>query len=200
MLRRSLLGGLVGFASGGLAPVRQEVVCYPSGDPRVQICEAGAPVGLAMIRSQRQRAQNWCWAACIEMVFAAHGRYVAQEAIVMETWGSLRDAPAYGHEIMGALNRTWRDQFGRQFRSNADQRSVTPVTLAQDLAQGYPLIIGVPGHAMVMSRVRYYRDAYGNGRIYDAGLMDPARGVRNMPPNEFARINLAIRIRTSAAY
>jgi hypothetical protein len=196
MHRRSLLAGLAGIAGGGVAPAPQEVGCYPSGDPRFQICEAGAPATLAMIFSNRQRAQNWCWAACIEMIFATHGRYVPQEQIVIETWGSLRDAPAYAHEIRGALNRAWRQPNGRTFQSSSDERSVTPVAMAQDLAQGWPLIIGVPGHAMVMSLVRYYRDRYGNGRIYDAGLMDPARGVRNMPPGEFATINLAIRVRT----
>lgn len=184
---------------GGSA--QADVNCGPfySG---VQQCRAGIRSQVANRSiSQGQYMSQWCWAACISMVFEYYGRPVSQPNIVSQTFGRIVDFPAQSWQIFQALNRTWRDDHGRRFTAQADTYSANPVTAAQDLASNHPLIIGTTngttGHAMVLTALDYRRDAVGYGEVTRAIVRDPwpGRGLRTLSSSEWMSTMLLARIR-----
>src|SRR5262245_47098196 len=61
----------------------------------------------------RQRQQNWCWAACVQMVLNYHGLYVTQEQVVQRIFGQQADSPADENRILTALSGWAPDIRGR---------------------------------------------------------------------------------------
>lgn len=180
-------------ASGRLA-------CGPFVPPGVQQCEAGIESSVAHVTAAAvggQHLSQWCWAACIEMVFRYYGLRVPQEQIVQETWGRIVNLPAQPGQIMMNLNRPWIDGTGRRFGASGDAFTANPITAAQDLAQDMPLIIGTMGHAMVLTSLTYMRDQFGNGTVRAAVVRDPwpGRGRRVLSPQEWYGTNFLARIR-----
>ena len=127
----------------------------------------------------RQRSQNWCWAACIQMVLNYHGLYVQQEDIVRRVFGSTVDAPAGPQQILMALSGWAPDQRGGMAQIQADARNLDPVTVIQDLEYRWPLIVGLTdrqgqtGHAYVMTAVYYHVEPGSAPIIYRVVLRDP---------------------------
>jgi hypothetical protein len=70
--------------------------------------------------NSRQRANNWCWAACIQMVLNYHGLYITQEDIVRQCYGGLYDAPGGYEQFSVGLNRPclikWYSEILRQVK------------------------------------------------------------------------------------
>lgn len=170
----------------------------------VQLCSAGIDSSVAGVTAAAvggQHRSQWCWAACIEMVFRYYGFRVPQRQIVAETWGAIVDLPGQPYQILHDLNRSWTDLSGRDFSVEGDSYSANAITAAQDLANDMPLIIGTMGHAMVLTRLDYVRDQYGNGEVRLATVRDPwpGRGMRTLSPQEWYNVNFAVRIRVSAA-
>ena len=163
----------------------------------LQGCIAGIPQERLNTITVVQQASEWCWAACIQMVFSYWGHPVSQQQIVQETWGGIADMPAQPQTIVQDLNRSWRDRNGDQFSASGDVFSANAVTAAQDLAQEMPLIIGSLGHAMVLTAVSYNRTANGQGQLTGAMVRDPlpGRGRRQLTPMEAAAEMLLVRIR-----
>jgi len=202
MDRRVFLFRMVGGTGITALPfvARADLACVPQG-PGVEACTAGLRSAIASITMRRpQQKSNWCWAACLEMVFRYHGLEVSQETIVEETLGDDRNLPGSPGEILENLNRTWTVD-DDDYTVEADTYTVTPGTVAQDLANDFPLIIGSMGHAMVLTGVQYYRrfDSYGN--IVGAVVRDPwpGRGKRSLSAAEWALMSFAVRIRVSAS-
>ena len=78
----------------------------------VRQCEVGIP-SPRMVTAAQQCPQ-WCWAACIQMIFAKHNHVVDQREIVARLFGSLRCSPAQGNEIVATINSgRWIDSRGR---------------------------------------------------------------------------------------
>lgn len=174
--------------------------CGPFFGPGLQDCEAGIDSGMASISAAAvggQHLSQWCWAACIEMVFRYYGFVVPQEIIVAQTWGSIVNLPAQPGQILANLNRPWIDRYGRRFGVAGDVFSANPATAAQDLAQDMPLIIGTMGHAMVLTSLRYVRDQYGRGDVKLAIVRDPwpNQGRRELTAEEWYSANFLVRIR-----
>src|SRR5207245_1216658 len=145
--------------------------------PTLAACTAGLRSDLVHIPMSRpQEESNWCWAACIQMVFRYNDLNISQGKIVQEVFGSRVNRPGAPEEILRALNRTWTDARGDDYQVEGDTYSVTPATAAQDLAADFPLIIGTLGHAMVLTAVNFYRDMNGNGQIVSAVVRDPFPG------------------------
>ena len=145
-----------------------------------------------------QQASEWCWAACIQMVFSYWGHPVSQQEIVRQTWGVITNMPAQPEQIIADLNRQWEDRGGNVFTSEADTFSATGETAAQDLARDMPLIIGSMGHAMVLSAVSYNRAQSGQGQVTGALVRDPMPGNggrRPLRPQEAAATMLLARVR-----
>jgi hypothetical protein len=185
-------------------PAAARLACGPFVPPGVQQCEAGIDSRLAHVTAAAvggQHLSQWCWAACLEMVFRYYGFAVPQARIVRDTWGAIVNLPAAPVQILANLNRPWIDDTGRAFGVAGDAFSANPVTAAHDLAQDMPLIIGTTGHAMVLTAVTYLRDVYGNGEVKAAVVRDPwpGRGRRVLTAREWYATSFLARIRVFAA-
>jgi len=203
MNRRELLFGLPRIAGAGVVLFLSRKVygalrCTPFAPNGVQQCESGIQSNMILSTALQQQSQ-WCWAACIEMVFRYYGFDVPQKRIVEETWGHAVNMPGSPAQIIGDLNRRWMDESGRGFSVAGDVYSVNAVTAAQDLAGDMPLIVGTMGHAVVLTSLVYLRNAYGGGQVTSAIVRDPwpGRGRRILTPQEWYGISFAARIRVS---
>lgn len=128
----------------------------------------------------RQQMENWCWAACIQMVLNFHGVYVKQEDVVKRVFGTTVDRPANGNEILAALSGWAPDYRERRSAIYADPIHVDARTVVTDLQRDWPLIVGLSnpagqpgGHAYVLTGAYYYLDPYQNPVIYRVILRDP---------------------------
>lgn len=143
------------------------------GVPTDKFAHFAAPEG-----SGRQRMQNWCWAACIQMVLNWHGLYVSQEDIVKRIFGVMIDRPAQPHEILSALSGWAPDTRGSYSAIQADPVYINPQTVLHDLEYRWPLIVGLTtpqggGHAYVMTAAYYYEDPAQGPVIFRVVLRDP---------------------------
>lgn len=206
MKRRTLLANGVRLgavcAVGFPALARAGLACGPFDFSGTQSCEAGIESSIADVVAASvdgQHMSQWCWAACIEMVFRYYGFVVPQEEIVRQTWGSIVNLPGQPGQLLANLNRPWIDANGYAFTVSADAFSANPVTAAQDLAADMPLIIGTLGHAMVLTSLRYVRNGYGQGDVRAAVVRDPwpGQGRRVLTAQEWYSTAFLARIRVS---
>jgi len=165
----------------------------------IQTCDAGINSTLDHVTalSDQQSQSEWCWAACISMIFNYYGHSVSQEKIVAGAWGKIVNLPGTPAQIVASLNRNWIDDDGTTFRAFGDVFTANAMTAAQDLAGDHPLIVGSMGHAMVLVHERYYRNVYGQGQVVLASVSDPwpGNGVRDLTPQEWYSVGFVIRIR-----
>ena len=199
MKRRDLLSALVPVFSLAIPTSAIGLLrCSPFNFQGIQECEAGIDSSIARVTvSRRQYLSQWCWAACIEMVFRYYGFRVSQARIVQETWDSIVNLPGSPRQILANLNRPWVDDRDRGFGVIGDVYSASAITAAQDLAEDMPLIIGTTGHAMVLTSLRYLRNQFGNFDVIAAVVRDPwpGRGRRILSPQEWYGTNFLARIR-----
>lgn len=169
--------------------------CVPIA-PYVSRCTAGIPSKMIHV-SALQKSSEWCWAACIEMVFAYYGHRVPQARIVKETWGAIVNMPGQPGQILADLNRDWTDEDGKKFTSYGDSSTANAATAIEDLCKNRPLILGTLGHAVVLtaltSDVNNVTRAW---QVVAATVRDPwpGRGKRILTPLEWYNINFAARI------
>ncbi len=201
--RRSLIiGAGVGALAAALPRSAEAALgCRDFADRRV--CAAGLPSHLAHIRAQEQN--QWCWAACISMIFGYYGHPVSQARIVKETFGTIVNMPGTPAQILRALNRLWVDDWGNSFRAGSNFGNANVVQAAQDLAQNQPLIVGTHGHAMVLSSLEYFFPVWatphgpvlGPAQVTNAVVRDPwmDRARRSLSPNEWHGIMFAAQVR-----
>ena len=204
MDRRAFLQGGIVCASAWLLPETMlasqscsQVAMTPYGP--VQRCTAGIKsLALQPVESYQQR-NEWCWAACISMVFAYYGHRVSQQRIVKEVWGRVVNMPGQPGQILSDLNRGWDDDSGKPFTSRGDSLSASNFNAVKDLENDQPLIIGALGHAMVLTALTGDIHAQsGAWRIVEAVVRDPwpGRGGRRVLSSaEWRNINFAARIR-----
>lgn len=176
--------------------------CTPFNFQGIQQCEAGIDSRLAHVSAASvggQHMTQWCWAACIEMVFRYYGLHVPQETIVQQTWGGIVNLPGQPNQILANLNRPWRDSRGRGFYVSGDAFSANPMTATQDLSNDMPLIIGTMGHAMVLTSLTYVRDQFGRGDVTAAVVRDPwpGNGRRVLSAQEWYNTSFLARIRVN---
>lgn len=148
------------------------VGCLPAAPGVVRCTNEVNEIDLAEA-ADAQHASEWCWAACISMVFSYYGHPVSQERIVQETFGVIENWPAQPGHILTALNRAWKDDDGDIFRARGDAFSVNISSIGQDLKDGHPVIIGALGHAMILKSWTYLLDVYGRWQIIDIRVLDP---------------------------
>lgn len=82
-------------------------------------CTAGVQV--SAVETARQRCGDWCWAACIETVFALNGFNVPQERIVEKLFGTAQCLSASGDQILSAVGGAWVDESGRRFEARGSE-------------------------------------------------------------------------------
>ena len=150
----------------------------------------------------RQRQENWCWAATIQMVLNFHGLFVTQEQIVERIFGHHVDAPAGESEILTALSGWAWDARGSYSTIHASSYVASGSHLIHDLAYRWPLIVGLTGdpigHAYVLTAVYYSVGEY-NQPIFDkVVLRDPwphSPSRQEMSWQEFtSKLMLAVRV------
>lgn len=108
----------------------------------------------------RQRSQNWCWAACTQMVLNYQGVNVSQEQIVERVFGSRVDRPGSAQNIVQGASGWYVD--GRTIGAKADN-SFIPQKMINDLVNKYPLVVGLSipgqnvGHAYVLTGISFQK-------------------------------------------
>lgn len=204
MDRRKFLATMgAGAISSALAPKSfAEGQCaqpfvYPNGYA-IQQCSVGIPSGIFQFVAANQQNSQWCWAACIQMMFRMYGYDLPQALLVHQTWGGIVNMPAQPHQIMAALNRIYIDKNGRRFRASGNSFSVNIATAIQDLANRSPLIVGALGHATVLTALNYAQSNAGELQVNSAIVRDPwplNPSRRTLSPQEWHNISFAARVR-----
>ena len=173
---------------------------YVAGVPTEEFVHFAAPEGAG-----RQKMENWCWAACIQMVLNYHGLYVDQKDVVSRVFGGAVDRPANGQQIMQALTGWAPDSRGRRSKIYADDYNLDPTTVINDLDRKWPLIVGLAGargaatgHAYVMTAVYFSKGPNGVPIIHRVVLRDPFPGYPSrieLDAGEFGqRLQFATRV------
>lgn len=179
MHRRELLAGL---AAALLLPrlARAEIACQPWGDG-AEVCQAGLKFAPDM-KTAEQECPYWCWAACIEAIFAIDGFRIGQQEIVSRAYGQAVCTAADGPTIANAVSGQWRDGAGRRFTAGCNVvldaqygvwRNDAPLLAARELEAGRPLILGALGHAVLLTAMSFGRDGYGNTQVGELVIRDP---------------------------
>lgn len=112
----------------------------------------------------KQRADKWCWAACIQMVLNYHGLYITQEQIVAKCFGTLYNKPGGPREMFIALNGWAYNNRGGMSKIYTNNYPTNANEIQQLLAYNWPLIVGLNygtniGHAYVLTAI-YYSVSY----------------------------------------
>lgn len=108
----------------------------------------------------RQRSENWCWAACTQMVLNYQGVNVSQEQIVERVFGARVDRPGSAQNIVQGASGWYVD--GSSIAAKADY-SFIPQKMIDDLINKYPLVIGLSmpgqnvGHAYVLTGISFLK-------------------------------------------
>jgi hypothetical protein len=110
-----------------------------------------------------QQTPVWCWAASLAMLFDYYGHPVAQSRIVSSYFALPIAVTGSPWLLRDALNTTWTDDNGRQFRvsSRITDRytgslfQVTNADVLNALANEQPIFYGDATHAMVLVQAAY---------------------------------------------
>jgi hypothetical protein len=198
MLRRKFVLGAAAAALGTNAGrAYADAQCTPFNQFGVQTCSASVSIRSAVTTFQEQTLPQWCWAACLSVIFNYWGHRVSQQTIVRSFYGGIVNMPGSNEQIMAGLNGNWVDDDGRRFSVQGDTYGTNPMTAANDLATGMPLIVCTQGHAMVLTNLTCNRNFSGQIQVTDAGVMDPwpGNGFRSLSPQEWYNIYLCARVR-----
>lgn len=191
--------GAAGMALPGTASAEGQCapICDAWGNCPQSYCSVGLPSGYVEFVAARQRSSQWCWAACIEMAFAARGFIIPQEVFVRETWGDMVNMPGQPWQIVNALNRAYVDVKGRRFQAQGDVLTVNLDTMIDDLLHRQTLIVGALGHATMLTGLGWVTDGWSK-YVHDAVVRDPwpyQPSRRSLSAQEWFGIRFAVRIR-----
>lgn len=137
-----------------------------------------------------QEQSNWCWAACIEMIFGYHGLELTQEDIVRRSYGippggKLPDVVGKFEVITRNLNEWNIDSRGAayQVRSEENWGAPEPEDLIAELKAGHPVMVGYrtgpnSGHAVLITAVSYLKTPKGP-EIQTVVVRDPMPNPQN---------------------
>lgn len=204
MRRKSrLVTSLLVCSSIVATPAFADKKCRPS--PRGTVCLASVPFQrFAQSAYQPQSLPEWCWAACISMVFRFYGHPVAQARIVKEAYGVVANVPAgSGFVIAKQINRRWIDDNGAKFTArlegaydfDARVLTVDNAAIAQELEDNHPVIMGNATHALVVTAIEYFDTP--EPTISSVGVFDPWPGIgpRSLSPAEMVPMHLRGQLR-----
>lgn len=206
-----LVGGVLVLGVGLLAVGVVVVVSRPDGgtpanggSPRWSQEESadgevtlGLPADALDGIQQEQAGQNWCWAACVQMVLRSHGFDRTQAEIVRRTFGDVRDAGASPTQFLATLDNWQLSKNGRPYSIHCRPFARSPhlLDIIQELKKNQPVILGYAhpqgGHAVVITAVKYRRDSRNQPVLTEVVVRDPSpsfaknRGKRILTPNEF---------------
>lgn len=138
-----------------------------------------------------QRKHFWCWAACIEMVLEYEGVSIDQDAIVERSYGRnpyTGEIPNWvgTYPIIGAnLNNMNFDYDGDPYIVRAEFRWGPPnlIELRQSMHHDIPIIVATIKHAMVVIKVGYIYELFGNKNVQTITVFDPWPGKGDIEYN-----------------
>jgi len=139
---------------------------------------AGPPSYEVQYIASTQRCQNWCWAACAQMVLNYHGLNVSQEQIVQKIYGGLPCKPGNANQIMNALSGWAPDTRGRYSQIYSQYGVYNGSDIVDQLSRKWPIIVGLDnpsggGHAYVLTAIYYSVDQWNNPIIDKVVLRNP---------------------------
>jgi len=89
----------------------------------------------------------WCWAATLEMIFAAHRKRVSQRSIVEQVYGRAVEAPIDRLSLLQSIDRTYTDEEGDEFQVTSGifdlatgQATISNVDIIDEFQAGRPII------------------------------------------------------------
>lgn len=150
-----------------------------------------------------QYKDNWCWAACVQMVFSYYGIDISQSRIVRKVYDESYDITANKEDIVSSINGWHID--GRVVHAKYESYK-NAKTLIDAIVHGTPIITGLDesryvGHAYVLTHIFFSRDSKGNMTPIRVVLVNPAKSIdleESLSWSEFyRRINTIITITVS---
>lgn len=189
MNRRRLLESLAALASTGLITneLRADQRCMPT--PIGESCSAFIPLGKLDKSYAAQHMTEWCWAACISMLFGYNGHRVSQRRIVKEAYGTVGNMPANYATLMNSLNRDWKDDRGATFSVSTDHMycpeagdaDLTNDEMIDRLRDESPILFCTAAHAMILTSMSFVQTQLGV-QVTEAWVMDPwpGNGLRRL--------------------
>jgi hypothetical protein len=211
--RRRFVQVAASAAAGAIiAPMWAEERCgpaLPSAWGPYRTCAAEVPLPAISAFADVQHQSQWCWAACISMIFRYYGHGVSQQRIVSEVYGVPANMPAgSGRVVAQQLNRRWIDDAGNAFRSSvtaaydydAGVGNMDNAWMINELRNNRPFIMGARTHAMVVTKIVYDGGAAGIA-VRQVGIVDPwpGAGLRALYPDEMTIIPLGGSLRFLAS-
>ncbi len=182
--RRQLLLAMPALALGattlGASQALADGECTTYDQQGLRYCTVGLRIG--EIETVRQQCEYWCWAACIQAVFALHGHEVAQEDIVTRVYGQAICTTADAWSVMNAIQGEWIDSRGRRFQAYGEALPDLTTRLynggdardiLNELYANNPLINGAVGHATVLTAATYAEDRWGRQQLVELVVRDP---------------------------
>jgi len=177
MDKRTFIGAGAALALGKALVAGQN--CQQT--PRGAICTAQVNIPQLISAIHTQQCPEWCWAACISMIFDFYGHPIDQAEIVRQTFGNVVCFPAGATRTIGqALSRRYVDSNGDKFMSRV-VAAFDPVngintldnsTVVHALANDNPLLYCNTAHAMVNYSVRYIPTSP-EPTVLAVGVIDP---------------------------
>ena len=201
--RRLFLGHCFSVAAACIGPGKllAAQLCQPSG--LGPICSSYIPIQLLAKVYAHQQMSEWCWAACISMIFGFNEHPVSQIRIVNDAYGGVANIPGNYPAMLGSLNREWTDDSGSDFTVSVNSlfapelgaTSLTNAELVSALEHEQPVLFCTLQHAMVLTSMSYI-----GGNVLEAWVMDPwpGRGLRRLLPAELMPITLGGALRMAA--
>ena len=191
--------GTIGVLSSPIRSASASQNCWPGPYGNVCRSEVNFTTFAAQAYDDQDQSQ-WCWAACVSMIFGYYGYTVSQERIVEEVYGARVNLPAMtGSTISQMVHRDWIDDDGQEFSSEitglydamAGRAMINNNMIINELASERPMIIGARTHAMVLTAIEYIQ-TYTGPNVTAAGVFDPWPGIGapGLAPDELVPVHL----------
>lgn len=146
-----------------------------SAGPRGQIVAIDNSVFVAMVDTSIedciciQEKENWCWAACVQMILRYNEQYVSQSDIAARVFGVIINRTASGKQIESAFDG-WREYSVHSYQSKKSRYFI------DEISSGHPLIIGIGEHAYLLTHIYYKKTSNGLLHPFKAILINPSLG------------------------
>lgn len=166
-----------------------------SAQPQGRIVAIDNSVFVAMVDSsiedciRQQYKDNWCWAACIQMILLYNGEYVSQSDIATKVFGDSYNKTASGNQIEAAFDG-WHGYSIHSYQSKKSQY------LIDEISSGHPLMIGIGEHAYLLTHIYYKKGSNGLLHPFKAILINPKSGKEEVKDwnDMYSRVNTIVSI------
>lgn len=146
-----------------------------SAGPRGQVVAIDNSVFVAMVDTsiedciRIQEKENWCWAACIQIILRYNGQYVSQSDIAAKVFGENLNRTASANQIESAFDG-WQGYTVHSYQSKKSRYFI------DEISSGHPLIIGMGEHAYLLTHIYYKRTSNGLLHPFKVILINPYLG------------------------